>query len=179
MVAAADAAAEAMGVRLERRATEVAPWHPGRCAELVVNGHVVGFSGEVHPTVCQAFGLPPRTSAMELDLDQLLSAAPESGVLMPLSTRPVAKEDVALIVDEAMPASEVRAALVEGAGDLLESIALFDIYRGSQIGEGKKSLAFSFRFRAHDRTLTDADTAAARDAAVAVAAARCGAIQRA
>lgn len=179
MVAAADAAAEAMGVRLERRAAEVAPWHPGRCAELVVNGHVVGFSGEVHPTVCQAFGLPPRTSAMELDLDQLLSAAPESGVLMPLSTRPVAKEDVALIVDEAMPASEVRAALVEGAGDLLESIALFDIYRGSQIGEGKKSLAFSFRFRAHDRTLTDADTAAARDAAVAVAAARCGAIQRA
>ena len=178
VVAAAEAAAEAVGIRLERRAAEVAPWHPGRCAELLVDGRVIGCAGELHPTVCHAFGLPARTAAMELDLDDLLTAAPESGVITLLSTRPVAKEDVALIVDESTPASDVQAALVEGAGELLESIALFDIYRGSQIGEGKKSLAFGLRFRASDRTLTDADTAAAREAAVAVAATRCGAVQR-
>ena len=92
---------------------------------------------------------------------------------------PVAKEDVALIVDADMPAAAVEAALRYGAGPLLESIMLFDVYTGEQIGAGKKSLAFALRFRAPDRTLTDADAAAARDAAVAAAAERTGAVQRA
>ena len=95
-----------------------------------------------------------------------------------ISAFPVAKEDVALIVDEDVPAATVESALRTGAGALLESISLFDVYTGPQVGKGKKSLAYALRFRAPDRTLTDAEAAAARDAAVAVAAERTGAVQR-
>jgi phenylalanyl-tRNA synthetase beta chain len=95
-----------------------------------------------------------------------------------ISPFPVAKEDVALIVEADVPAAVVERALRSGAGTLLESVALFDIYTGAQIGEGKKSLAFALRFRAPDRTLTDAEAAAARDAAVAAAAEQTGAVQR-
>jgi phenylalanyl-tRNA synthetase beta chain len=95
------------------------------------------------------------------------------------STFPAAKEDVALVVEESVPAAAVEAALREGAGGLLESIRLFDVYRGEQVGEGRKSLAFALRLRAPDRTLTEEDTTAAREAAVALAAERTGAAQRA
>ena len=95
------------------------------------------------------------------------------------STFPAAKEDVALVVDESVAAADVEAALREGAGALLESIRLFDVYRSEQLGEGRKSLAFALRFRAPDRTLTDEDTTSAREAAVALAAERTGASQRA
>ena len=95
-----------------------------------------------------------------------------------ISGFPVAKEDVALIVDDEVPAAAVERALRAGAGPLLESIWLFDIYAGPQIGAGKKSLAYALRFRAPDRTLTDAEAAAARDTAVAAAAERTGAVQR-
>ena len=94
------------------------------------------------------------------------------------STYPLAKEDVALVVDDAVTAAAVEAALRDGAGDLLESIRLFDVYTGDQVGSGHKSLAFALRFRAPDRTLTEEETAAARNAAVAVAAERTGAVQR-
>lgn len=177
--ALADLAARAVGATVVRRAADEAPWHPGRCAALVVADEVIGHAGEVHPSVCKAFGLPPRTAAVELDLDALLRLAPGPGSIAPVSPHPVAKEDVALVVDEAVPAGDVQDALVAGAGELLESIHLFDIYRGSQIPAGKKSLAFALRFRAPDRTLKDVETAAARDAAVAAAAERCGAVQRA
>jgi phenylalanyl-tRNA synthetase beta chain len=94
------------------------------------------------------------------------------------STMPLAKEDVALVVDADVTVAAVEAALREGAGDLLESIRLFDVYTGEQIDEGQKSLAFALRFRAPDRTLTEAETGAARDAAVARAAELTGAVQR-
>jgi phenylalanyl-tRNA synthetase beta chain len=90
----------------------------------------------------------------------------------------VAKEDVALVVDASVHASEVEQALRSGAGELLESIRLFDVFTGPQVGEGKKSLAFALRFRAPDRTLTEAETSAARDEAVATAVALLGAVQR-
>jgi phenylalanyl-tRNA synthetase beta chain len=108
----------------------------------------------------------------------LITAAPATGDIPTISGFPVAKEDVALIVDDDMPAAAVERALRAGAGPLLESIWLFDIYTGPQVGKGKKSLAFALRFRAPDRTLTDAEVAAARAAAVAVAAERAGAVQR-
>jgi phenylalanyl-tRNA synthetase beta chain len=179
-VALAQLAGRAVGLDLERRAAEQAPWHPGRCAALVLPGQdvVIGHAGELHPGVVEAFGLPARTCAVELDLDVLVAAAPAVGDVAPLSSFPVAKEDVALVVDAAVPAADVEAALRAGAGALLESVQLFDIYTGPQIGEGRKSLAFALRFRAADRTLTDAETAAARDAAVARAAQDTGAVQR-
>ena len=94
------------------------------------------------------------------------------------SSYPLAKEDVALVVYAALPSAELATTLREGAGALCESVRLFDVYTGPQVGEGKKSLAFALRFRAPDRTLTEAETAAARDAAVALAGDRHGAVQR-
>ena len=178
-MAAVEVAARALGVTLVRRAAEQAPWHPGRCAEISTSGGaMLGYAGELHPNVVAAFGLPERTSAAEIDLTALLAAAPPRGSVTAISPYPVAKEDVALIVGADVPAAAVEAALRSGAGPLLESIQLFDIYTGSQVGEGRKSLAFALRFRAPDRTLTDAESGAARDAAVAVAVAEIGAEPR-
>jgi phenylalanyl-tRNA synthetase beta chain len=178
-IALAEEAAAAVGTTLDRRPTEHAPWHPGRCAELRLaeTDVVIGHAGELHPQVCAAFGLPPRTSALELELDVLLAGAPDRGEIAPLSSYPVAKEDVALIVDEAVTAEDVADALRRGGGDLLESLELFDVFRGTQIGAGKKSLAYALRFRAFGRTLAAAEVNAARDAAVA-ATAELGAVQR-
>ena len=171
--------AEALGITPEVRATSRPPWHPGRCAELVLAGQVVGHAGELHPGVCKAYGVPSRTAAAELDLDAVFARAVTITPAPAFSTFPVAKEDVALVVDAAVPAAAVAESLRAGAGELLESVRLFDVYTGAQIGAGKKSLAYALRFRAADRTLTEAETGAARDAAVARAVADHGAVHRA
>lgn len=179
VVALAEEAARAVGITLTRKQAQVMPWHPGRCVELFANDRSIGVAGELQPSVVKQLGLPERTCAVEFDLGFLLEEAPGIGSIPSLSSFPLAKEDVALVVDESVPAEDLRRALVEGAGELLESCELFDIYRGPQIGEGKKSLAYSLHFRGADKTLKDTESAAARDAAVAVAAERFGALQRA
>ncbi|WP_409056628.1 phenylalanine--tRNA ligase subunit beta [Streptomyces sp. SYP-A7185] len=179
--AARDLAAES-GTELLVRQGQYGPWHPGRCAELVVviDGaeEVVGYAGELHPRVVKTLGLPARTCAMELDLDRLEDAGTGVPRGPKISTFPVATQDVALVVDGGVPAIDVEKALREGAGELLESIRLFDVFTGEQIGAGKKSLAYALRFRAADRTLTVDEASAARDAAVALAAERTGAVLR-
>jgi len=160
----------------EIRAGAVAPWHPGRCAEIVVGGRVVGHAGELHPAVCAAWGLPKRVCAMELDLDAL--PLPGTVPAPRFANFPPALIDVALVVDAGTPAGEVQAALAEGAGPLLEAVRLFDVYTSDQLGAGRKSLAYKLTFRASDRTLTGEEAVAARDAAVAVAASRLGATLR-
>jgi phenylalanyl-tRNA synthetase beta chain len=166
-VQAARVVACAADVELEVRAAETPPWHPGRCAQLCVDGHPVGHAGELHPAVIEALNLPPRTCAMELDLDALpLTDRRPAPVVSPY---PPVLQDVALVVDVSVPAAEVTATLRRGAGALLEDVRLFDVYTGDQIGAGKRSLAFALRFRAPDRTLTVADATAARDAAVTAA----------
>jgi phenylalanyl-tRNA synthetase beta chain len=177
-IAAVRRLAGTLGAEVEIRSAAYAPWHPGRCAEVVLNGEIVGHAGELHPSVCKAFGVPVRTAVAEVDLDALTGAAVTVVPAPAFSTYPVAKEDVALVVDASVPAVEVLETLREGAGGLLESVRLFDVYTGEQIGEGKKSLAFAMRFRAPDRTLTDAEAAEARDAAVAAAVERHGAVHR-
>ncbi|MFE9254967.1 phenylalanine--tRNA ligase subunit beta [Streptomyces sp. NPDC006879] len=170
------------GAELVVRQGQYGPWHPGRCAELVVHvegvEEVIGHAGELHPRVVKALHLPARTCAMELDLDRLQAAGGEPVQAPRISAFPVATQDVALVVDAAVPASEVEAVLREGAGELLESLRLFDVFTGEQIGAGKKSLAYALRFRAADRTLTVEEATAARDAAVALAAERTGAVLR-
>ncbi|GGM42089.1 phenylalanine--tRNA ligase beta subunit [Micromonospora sonchi] len=169
----------AAGVPPERvrvRAAAYAPWHPGRCAELLVDGTVVGHAGELHPAVLAALELPRRTSAMELDLDAL-PVPPVTPAPM-VSGFPPALIDVALVVDDSVPAQSVQQALTEGAGELLESVRLFDVYASAQLGVGRKSLAYKLTFRAPDRTLTSEEAVAARDAAVARAAERFGATLR-
>jgi phenylalanyl-tRNA synthetase beta chain len=169
------------GVTLEVTADRHAPWHPGRCALLSVDGRLVGHAGELHPRVIKAYDLPPRSCAMELDLDRIPLAGPVPAPRV--STYPVATQDVALTVDRDVPAAVIEAALVagieqHGAADLLETVRLFDLYTGEQVGEGKKSLAYTLRFRAADRTLTAEETTRLRDAAVAAATARTGAVLR-
>ncbi|MEU1650895.1 phenylalanine--tRNA ligase subunit beta [Streptomyces pristinaespiralis] len=170
------------GVELTVRADQHAPWHPGRCAALyaTVDGEetLVGHAGELHPRVVKALHLPDRTCAMELELDVLEQAS--TGVVQAprISTFPVATQDVALVVANDVPAADVESALREGAGELLESIRLFDVFTGEQIGEGSKSLAYALRFRAADRTLTVDEASAARDAAVSLATERTGAVLR-
>lgn len=171
----------ALGVALRPQAErERAPWHPGRCARLVTDsGALVGYAGELHPSVCLALELPPRTCAGELDLDALIAAGGAAVQATPLSTYPLANTDVALVVAEETPAAHVEDALRAGAGPELEAVALFDVYRGEQVGPGRKSLAYRLTFRAADRTLTTQEVSAARDRAVAQAAQTLGAEQRA
>ncbi|GAA1339181.1 phenylalanine--tRNA ligase subunit beta [Saccharothrix algeriensis] len=175
-VQAARLVGAAYGVELTAVASSLAPWHPGRCAELRVGDWPVGHAGELHPKVVEALGLPKRTVAFELDLDALPLVdhrpAPE------VSAYPPVLLDVAVVVPAEVPVEQVARALRAGGGDLLEDLRLFDVYAGDQVGEGKRSLAYALRFRALDRTLTVEEATAARDAAVAEAAARFGAALR-
>ncbi|MGW2381774.1 phenylalanine--tRNA ligase subunit beta [Streptomyces sp. NPDC001658] len=182
-VEAGRAVAREAGAELVVRQGQYGPWHPGRCAELVVvadgSETVVGHAGELHPRVLKALGLPARTSAMELNLDVLEGVGDDTPQAPSISTFPVATQDVALVVSREVPHTEVEAALREGAGELLEAIRLFDVYENDeQLGEGRKSLAYALRFRAADRTLTVDEASAARDTAVALAGERTGAVLR-
>ncbi|WP_213454243.1 phenylalanine--tRNA ligase subunit beta [Rhizomonospora bruguierae] len=170
------AAAGIAAGRVEVAAAEYAPWHPGRCAEIRVDGRAVGHAGELHPAVCASAELPRRTCAMELDLDAVPLA--EVVAAPAISAFPPALIDVALVVGAEVPAASVQRALASGAGDLLEAVRLFDVYAGAQVGEGRKSLAYKLTFRAPDRTLTVEEAVAARDAAVAEAARAVGACLR-
>ncbi|MCL2583885.1 MAG: phenylalanine--tRNA ligase subunit beta [Streptosporangiales bacterium] len=180
-IEAARIVASACHLTVEARAAKQAPWHPGRCAALrVADGRLAGYAGELHPRVIAAYGLPNRACAFELDFGVLASAAEAAGPVRgpALPSYPLATQDVAVVVPDSVPAADVAAALRDGAGDLLEDLRLFDVYTGSQLPAGQKSLAYSLRFRAPDRTLTVAETTAARDAAVAEAASRLGAVLR-
>jgi phenylalanyl-tRNA synthetase beta chain len=177
-------------VPFEIRADRREPWHPGRCAAVFVRGGegrewLAGHAGELHPRVTAAFDVAPRTCAMELDLSVIETAAASLATAQAprISPYPMATQDVALVVPAAVPAADVGAALAAGVAgsdqpDLLEEVRLFDVYTGAQVGEGRKSLAYTLRFRAPDRTLTAQETTAARDAAVAEAARRVGAVPR-
>jgi phenylalanyl-tRNA synthetase beta chain len=180
-IEAARSVAAAGHLTLQVRSAATAPWHPGRCAALYVGESLLGHAGELHPRVLAAYGLPPRSSAFELDFDALIAQAsakdPVGGPA--LSGYPLATQDVALVVADEVPAADVVAALRDGAGELLEDVRLFDVYTGAQLGAGRKSLAYTLRLRAPDRTLTAAEATAARDAAVAAAARRTGAELRA
>ncbi|GAB3134384.1 phenylalanine--tRNA ligase subunit beta [Tsukamurella serpentis] len=163
-------------VELTLRSAQFQPFHPGRCAEVLVGETVVGHAGELHPAVLERAGLPARTCAVELDLDAIpLVENLPAPVVSPF---PAVLQDVAVVVDQAVPATSVQAALADGAGELLEAISLFDVFTGEQVGEGRKSMAFSLRFRAGDRTLTEDEASAARAAAVARAAEQVGAVLR-
>jgi phenylalanyl-tRNA synthetase beta chain len=158
----------------EIKRSELAPWHPGRCAELIVDGKVVAHAGEIHPRILAQYNLPARSSAFAINL----GALPASELVRPnrVGVMPAAVQDVALIVESTVPALEVQQALKDGAGDLLESISLFDRY--DKVGDGKVSLAFTLTFRAEDRTLTGEEVSAMREAATNLAAKRCGATVR-
>lgn len=176
-IEAARVAGAAAGIALNVEAAEYLPWHPGRCAALKVGDKAVGHAGELHPQILEALELPIRTCAMELDLSVLPL---EQELPAPrLSAFPVVNQDLALVVDAAVPAETVRHTVEQAAGELLESVRLFDVYRSKQLGAGKKSLAFELVFRANDRTLTEDEASEARLRAAHAAADAYGATMRA
>lgn len=175
-IEAARTIARAAGVEVTLRAGAYLPWHPGRCAEVLVGQTLIGHAGQLHPAVIERAGLPKGTCAVELNLDAIPIA--QSLPAPRVSPFPAVFQDVALVVDEKVTAASVADAVRDGAGELLENIALFDVYTGPQVADGRKSLAFALRFRAPDRTLTEDEASAARDAAVACAAERVGAVLR-
>ncbi len=178
-IALVGSVAEALGADVSvSAADDVMPFHPGRCAAVsLASGALLGHAGELHPKVVAALGLPPRTVAAEIDLDRLIAAGATTRA-QTVITSPVAYSDVALVVDESVTAAAVETALRAGAGETLETVGLFDVYRGDQVGPSKKSLAYRLTFRAPDRTLTTAEVSSLRDAAVAAAASSVGAVQR-
>ena len=168
--------AETAGVRVRVTPATQAPWHPGRCAAIRVGDWPIGHAGELHPAVVQRLGLPPRTAALELNLDGI----PARGIPVAprISSFPPVNLDVAVAVSRDVPAASVEAALRAGGGDLLESARLFDVYTGDQVADGEQSLAYALVVRAPDRTLTAAEATAVRDAAVQRAAEEVGAALR-
>ena len=154
--------------------SDFAPWHPGRCAEIIVDGKAVAHAGEIHPRILAKYGLPERSVAFAVGL----SALPDSPIVKPQSvgTMPAAVQDIALIVDAGVSADSVMQALRSGAGELLEDISLFDRY--DKVGDGKVSLAFTLSFRAADRTLTGEEVATMRESAVNAAVKATGAVLR-
>ena len=168
--------AAASGIEVTLRAAQYLPWHPGRCAEVLVGETVVGHAGQLHPAVIERAGLPIGTCAVELNLDALpiVDTLPAPRV----SPFPAVFQDVSLVVDADVAAQTVEDAVRAGAGELLEEVRLFDVFTGSQVGDDRKSLTFALRFRASDRTLTEDEASAARDAAVRCAAERVGAVLR-
>lgn len=166
---------ESTGNKYEITGADLAPWHPGRCAEFKVAGKVVAHAGELHPRVIATLNLPARTCAFAVILNELPEA--KLGAAPRIWNMPVAVQDIALVVSKNVLASDVEDSLRIGAGELLESISLFDRY--DQIGDEKVSLAFTLTFRAADRTLTAEEVSGYRDEAVKRAGKDCGAVLRA
>ncbi len=159
---------EALAARLEI-ALEVRPGdepflQPGRAGRVLISGEDAGWIGEIHPLVCREWDLE-GAAGFEVDLAPLVAASPiGEETYEDVISYPAVHQDVAVVVDEAVPAAEVRAAVLEGGGELLRSAEVFDLYRGEQLGEGRKSLALRLTFRAADRTLTDEEVAERRRA---------------
>ena len=163
---------------------DVAPFHPGRVARVFVRAGRelvdVALAGELSPAACRAFGLPARSCAFEIDMDALIAhMATDPIQVKGVSTFPLAKEDIALVVPADIPASRVEQIVRQGAGPLAESVSLFDIYEGDQVPEGYRSLAFALRLRAADHTLTAKESEAVRKQVVTKAAKVLGASLRA
>ncbi|MCH1883586.1 phenylalanine--tRNA ligase subunit beta [Agrococcus sp. ARC_14] len=165
----------AVGLELDVRQAQRDWLHPGRAAELLVGDEVIGVAGELLPALAAEADLPRVVAVAELDLSALIRLARVGLETQLIAPVPAATQDLSLVVPIDVPAGEVRRAVREGAGALLEHIALVDDYRGTGLGEQEKSLTFALRFRAIDRTLTAAEASEAKLAGLAVAAERHGA----
>ena len=142
---------------------EFPAFHPGRCAQVSAGGEVVGVMGELHPLVREAFDLPAQpVCALEFDLDKLLATWGVPRKVASISVHPPVYEDLAVVVDEDAPAVRVRDLIAQTGKSLVRSVVLFDVYRGEQVGTGKKSLAYRLTYQADDRTLTDKEVAKLR-----------------
>jgi phenylalanyl-tRNA synthetase beta chain len=159
-----EALATQLGLSVEVVPGEEPFLHPGRSGRVMVDGENTGWIGEIHPLVCREWDLE-SAAGFEVDLAPLVAASPiGEETYEDVISYPAVHQDVAVVVDESVPAAEVRSAVLEGGGELLRSAEVFDLYRGEQLGERQKSLALRLSFRAADRTLTDEEVAERRAA---------------
>jgi phenylalanyl-tRNA synthetase beta chain len=167
LVAAVEALRDALRLAdLRLEAATVDGYHPTRAARVVVDGTSVGVVGELAPQVARAHGIDDPVAGLELDLDRLVAGTRRDAAYTPVSRFPASNIDLAFVVDNAVPAGAVRATLEAVGGELLEDIRLFDVFRSPALGELRRSLAFTLRFRAPDRTLTDEEVAGLRQRAI-------------
>jgi len=153
-------------------------FHPGRCAKVTVDGVELGYMGQIHPLVAKNYGLDCEVYCAELSFTKLLSLRLPEATYVPLPKYPGVNRDIAIICDEALTVAEAENVITTAGGKLLRNVKLFDIYRGTGVAEGKKSLAFSMELRADDRTLTDADSEAVMQKVLAALQEKCGATLR-
>jgi phenylalanyl-tRNA synthetase beta chain len=140
------------------------PCHPGRCAQILVNGKVLGFAGELHPKVRNSFELPEQAVCVaELDLDLIIKLAVEDHQMEFISNFTPIFEDLAFVLDSSLPVESVTPLILQTGKPLLRKATLFDVYEGEQVDEGKRSLAYSLTFQATDRTLTDDEVGKVRN----------------
>ena len=142
---------------------EYTAYHPGRCAKILVDGVELGIMGELHPDVCDKYGIGTKAYCSEIKFDKVMEKANLEKAYTPLPRYPSISRDIALLVDEDTSVEEIKLTITDSAGKILESVELFDIYRGKQVAEGKKSAAFALVYRAKDRTLTDEDVVKVHD----------------
>jgi phenylalanyl-tRNA synthetase beta chain len=154
------------GLRIENVSYEPSKYpifHPGKCARVKIGERECGVLGELHPQVREHYDLPPTPLlAADLDLGVLMAAIPADYYVQPMPAFPPTLEDLAVVVDEGLPADQVEAMIRQAGGNMVKAVRLFDIYTGEQVGSGKKSLAYSLTYQADDRTLTDKDAAQIR-----------------
>ncbi|WP_165066978.1 phenylalanine--tRNA ligase subunit beta [Marisediminicola senii] len=177
-IAAARQVGAAVAVQVDVRQGSHQAMHPGRTAELLVNGTPVGYAGELLPSLAHDLDLPRVVAVWEVDLDRVIALAPLEPSPSPIASYPAATQDLSLVVPVDVAAGEVLAAVVDGSGALLEDARLVDDYRGAGLPENSKSLTFALRFRAPDRTLTAGEASDSKLAGAAVAAERFGATIR-
>ena len=135
-------------------------YHPGRCASVSIDGQLLGYMGQVHPQVAKNYGMDGEIYCAELDFTKMTGLVLPEPTYVPLPKYPSVSRDLALVCDEAVTVAAAEEVIRASAGKLLRDVRLFDIYRGTGIPEGKKSMAFSLELRSDDRTLTDADSEA-------------------
>ena len=133
-------------------------YHPGRCAMVSINGVDLGYMGQVHPLVCKNYGIDAEVYCVEIDFSKLFTLQLPDPTYTPLPKYPSVTRDLAIVCDEAITVAQAEDVITAAAGKLLRGVRLFDIYRGTGVPEGKKSMAFSLELRADDRTLTDQDS---------------------
>jgi phenylalanyl-tRNA synthetase beta chain len=139
-------------------------FHPGKCAVITVGERVLGVFGELHPLVKAHYDFGPApVLAVDIDLAEVLATIPNQYDVTPVPAYPPVLEDIALIIDETVPAETVASLIRQTGGKLLSDVRLFDVFRGERIGSGKKSLAYSLTYQAFDRTLTDGESAQIRN----------------
>lgn len=133
-------------------------YHPGRCAAVSINGQLIGHIGQIHPIVAKNYGIDAEVYCAELNMELLFAEQLPEATYIPLPKYPAVTRDLAIVCDETITVAQAENVITKAAGKLLRNIRLFDIYRGTGIPEGKKSMAFSLELRADDRTLTDSDS---------------------